>query len=254
MKQASSLLIGITLVTILLLSAKDAYSDTMQNSNYILKTDQFSTFKKQTIQVGEVQENDLPSTKINSTIVESEKEEDIVTNLQNTPSQIVGIPTPLRFTTETNTIDFGELNPGEPVIRQANITIQGGSPFGYQILSYEDSSLTKTDTQETIPDTTCDTGICTQTTPGQWKNPLTFGFGYSCQSKTKYVCINDNEQKDELFLQFSNRSENELPQPILRSFSQLPTTATLIYKVNIPPTQSVGKYSTTIHLIATPIL
>lgn len=147
-------------------------------------------------------------------------------------------------------LDFGALTATNPVIRTSDITFSTPT-HGAQIFSYANHPLINTE-KITIPDTTCDTGTCTQSIPSAWENDLTYGFGFRCESKAKEVCGRDFAGSNS-FKQFSDSSAKESPIPIiLNQQSKHSTIARMIYKINISGTQSVGGYSNTVTYLAIP--
>ncbi len=117
---------------------------------------------------------------------------------------------PMRVAVSADFINYGPITPTNPIIRKINISVYPGSALGYQLLAFanhplrSEASPLKLDDQ-TIPDTTCDNGSCSQNTPSIWVNPFTFGLGYSFD--------------DVLYKQFADLSKNEpmvaiLPQEL----------------------------------------
>jgi hypothetical protein len=147
-------------------------------------------------------------------------------------------------------IDFGALTATNPVTRASDISFT--TPFyGAQVIGYENRPLINTE-RITIPDTTCDTGTCSQTIPANWENDLTYGFGFRCESTSQEVCGRGFSDQNS-FKQFSDSSAKESPQTILLNQQAKPsTTAKITYKVNISGTQPVGGYSNTVTYIAIP--
>lgn len=147
-------------------------------------------------------------------------------------------------------IDFGTLSATNPVIRTSDLGMT--TPFyGAQILSYTNHPLMNTE-KTILPDTTCDTGTCSQTIPSIWENDLTYGFGYRCESVSKDICSKDFSASNS-FKQLADNSAKESPQTIiLNQQANQDILAKITYKVNISGTQPVGGYSNTITYIAVP--
>ena len=156
----------------------------------------------------------------------------------------------LSFSLSQNEIDFGILSATNPVIRSTNITVSSLAS-AYQVLGSEDHSLLSA-SNAVIPDTTCDNGSCTDVTASEWKNTLTYGFGYRCEDVEGIACVNDFSTPD-YYRQFADRSRSETPQPIM--LSDDPSSkdeAKILYKVIIPGTQQTGSYANEITFIAAP--
>lgn len=159
---------------------------------------------------------------------------------------------PFRFSISTTDIDFGEVEPTNPVTRTNNLKISNGSANGYVVTAFEDHQLLVPGSGAQIPDTTCDNGSCSETTASAWSNTLTYGFGYRCDNVTGADCPTDFTNTS-YFKQFANASLNENPQSVMIGTNVGRTKEVQItYKVNISGTQEGGAYSNTITYIATP--
>jgi len=159
--------------------------------------------------------------------------------------------TSFTFSISNKTINFGKLNAGEPISRTNTLTVSGSG--AYQILGSENTPLKKDDKTH-IPDTTCDSGNCSEVTSGEWSSPLSYGFGFRCDSIKTAECGDDFLNPD-FFKQFANNEAHELPQTIFSKNSSTDSSQSKItYKVNVSGTQSGGIYQNTIIYIAVPSL
>lgn len=153
----------------------------------------------------------------------------------------------LNLKVDANKILYGQVHPGEPIVRSINI--QAAAPQGFDVIAYETGNLASSDNQ-VVPDATCDEGNCTELVSALWKSPLTYGFGYRLDSK----CTNPSgclgSFKNDYFKQFSNIELHEVPQSILTSNSNEDTQTKISLKVNIPTTLQDKTFINTIHLIA----
>jgi hypothetical protein len=157
---------------------------------------------------------------------------------------------PLSFSISSSLVDFGPLTPGNPVTRNLLLSALSES-MDFQIIGFEDRSLTGAKVTETIPDVTCDMGNCDETTDGEWKNQLTYGYGYRCKNLKLFVCAAFSE--GEFFKQFSDRSKGEDPQTILTGKkSSQEQQAEILFKLNTSGTQKEEKYTNTVTFIAVP--
>lgn len=147
-------------------------------------------------------------------------------------------PQAFSFSVSQNSVSFGTLQATNPVVRE--ITLALTSPQGYQVLAGANHPLQK-ETNVFIPDTTCDNGSCSEFTSAPWVNTLTYGFGYRT-SNMEY----------DTYKQFSNLSQNEILQPILKGLQAENLLEKITYRINISAMQSPGPYSNTIFYIATP--
>ena len=85
--------------------------------------------------------------------------------------------TPFSLTISNTSIDFGTLEPTNPVSRSNILTVSNQSAGGYVVSAIEDQEL-KAKEGVFIPDTTCDNGTCSEQTAGKWSGSLVYGFGY----------------------------------------------------------------------------
>lgn len=149
-------------------------------------------------------------------------------------------------------IDFGVINPGEPITRTNTLTVTNRTAHGYQVTAIENSEMRLKNSDIVIPDTTCDSGGCTESTASIWTNPLAFGFGYRCDNLSGSDCSSDFSTSS-FYKQFANASKNETPAIVmLGSSSGNDNQSQITYKVNISNTQPAGEYLNTITYIATP--
>jgi hypothetical protein len=159
-------------------------------------------------------------------------------------------PPKLSFSVSNSTINYGEIAPGEPIIR--DITIKLRSNTGASVLASENDTLKSEDNQE-IPDTTCDEGTCTELISAIWTSPLTYGFGYRCEEINKASCpmtfLDQNTYK-----QFANTSNKEIAERIFDSTSIGDYSSKMHLKVNIPSSLAETSFSNTIQMVALPKL
>lgn len=157
---------------------------------------------------------------------------------------------PLAITTTTGIINFGEIIPGEPLTRTQSITIQPSNNKGFQLVAYENHS--PSEGEFSIPDTSCDSGNCTNILSESWENPLTYGFGYSCSNAETKTC--DDGFSNNRYKSFSNDSALEQPATILESSTNSQAKAVITYKLNVSGTQQQKAYHNTVYLILMPKL
>ncbi|MBA3724057.1 MAG: hypothetical protein H0W89_04165 [Candidatus Levybacteria bacterium] len=154
------------------------------------------------------------------------------------------------FSISQTAVDFGALTATNPVIRTSNILFSTPT-YGSQIMAYANHPLMNTE-KITIPDSTCDTGICSQTIPANWEDNLTYGFGFRCESASVEVCGKPFSASNS-FKHFADTSANEFPQSImLNQQGKQATSGKITYKVNISGTQQIAGYSNTVTYIAIP--
>lgn len=156
----------------------------------------------------------------------------------------------LDFTLESTTIQFGEIHPGEPILRKHSLKVQADR--GFQVLVSEDKNLTASDSSK-IQDTTCDQGNCSEVTGASWLSPLTFGFGYRCNNLKGEACSPQFEVTSN-YRQFPNAELNERAQPLLIYPGKGTNLVEIIYKVNIPPASTSNSFNNNIEYIILPLL
>ncbi len=159
---------------------------------------------------------------------------------------------PFTFAISSTFIDFGPIAPGSPVTRTNTLTISNGSAYGYTVLASENHPLRVNSSGVSIPDTTCDTGTCTESTSAVWTSLTTFGFGYRCDNVTGTDCASGFTGGTE-YKQFSSSESAELAQAVMSGSNVGRNLQTQItYKVNISSTQPAGAYENAITFIAIP--
>lgn len=149
-------------------------------------------------------------------------------------------------------LDFGKLYPTNPILREAVLEVDGQSSHGYSVLGYEDHPLADSSFSNIIPNTSCDRGLCSQMTSAQWKDNLTYGFGYTCENITGSSCF-DFEDTDS-YKSFSDASKSEAYQQVLGTIEKGKTKAKLIHKLNVSATQKNKIYLNNINYLAIPNL
>lgn len=159
--------------------------------------------------------------------------------------------TPFSFSISSLFIDFGPLAPGTPVTRTNTLTVTNFSAYGYSVLVRENHPLRVNATGISIPDTTCDSGTCTETTSALWTSVLTYGFGYRCDNLSGTNCVTDFSTAN-TYKQFASSESAELAQPVMTGTSGKNLQSQITYKVNVSSTQAAGEYENQITYIAVP--
>lgn len=218
----------------LILNTGIASAQTSTNNNYNLEINDINTAPEKS----DVSPKDLPIVEQN---VKTEPTKGGIKNIAQED--------PLLFSISSGVIDFGTLSPGNPVIRNTALSIISNS-VGYQIISFEDHPLSKSD-NEIIADTTCDNGACTEHKEAPWENQLTYGLGFRCESKIDFLCVGFLE--DNNYKQLANSKMLEIPQTIISGKkSDKAKEAQISLKLNTSGNQKTGSYSNTITFILVP--
>ena len=148
-------------------------------------------------------------------------------------------------------IDFGILSPTNNIYRTSSIDFKTGKDnYGILIASL-DHPLRTSDSNTSIPDSTCDNGSCSETTAAPWTNTLTYGFGYRCDNIKSSNCATDFKNSD-YYKQFSDSSKNEKPEILSTSNTDKNQEMQITYKINIAKSQPTDPYSNTITYILIP--
>ena len=160
---------------------------------------------------------------------------------------------PFRFTFRIsgNEVNFGSVNPGEPILRTSTLTVTNRSAGGYQVTAFEKNQLMVYSTGAIIPDTTCDSGTCTETTSAAWSSLLTYGFGYRCDNVTLTDCASGFTTST-FYKQFADQSKGETPQVVMSGATVTNSQTQITYKLNVSGSQAAGNYYTVVTYIATP--
>ena len=154
------------------------------------------------------------------------------------------------FSISETSIDFGKLSPTNITSRTNVLSVLTGSSNGYSVVLQENHPLSSQ--SSSIPDTTCDDGMCTEKVPSIWISNLTYGFGYRCDNLSENDCdttfINKTNYK-----QFADKSKSEQLQIVMKgNRSDKEKKAQITYRVNVAGAQPPGAYNNSITYIASP--
>ena len=154
------------------------------------------------------------------------------------------------FTVSPTSLDFGTIDPTSPVTR-TNILDVLSTASGYSVTALENHSL-ETVNATTIPDTTCDSGVCTTTTSAPWTSNLTYGFGYRCDNVVLTDCVTGFAA--DYYKPFPNLALVQSPQVVMQNSAGSPSDkqSQVTYKVNVSGSQIPGVYTNTITYVASP--
>lgn len=159
---------------------------------------------------------------------------------------------PFAFRIDNIVIDFGVLSPTNPVTRTNTLTVSNGSADGYLVTAVENHQLRVPASGALIPDTTCDSGSCTQSTAAAWDNTLTYGFGYRCDNVTGNDCASGFSTST-FYKQFADSENSQAAVSVMSGTNVGRNKAVAItYKLNVAASQPAGLYTNTITYVATP--
>lgn len=159
---------------------------------------------------------------------------------------------PFGFSLTPTSINFGTLTAGTPVTDNIVLTVSSGGAGGYRVTVQENKPLTS-GSGNTIPDTTCDNGDCTESSATTWNQSSTYGFGYTLFGNDVPTPFPTGSPAGNLFKQFSDRTLNETPETVMVSSPVGKNrSSTMTLKVNVSGTQAAGSYQNILTFIATP--
>ena len=152
------------------------------------------------------------------------------------------------FTISSLAISLGSQTPNTFSTASHMLTVNAPGQ-GYTVTAYEASKL-KSTTGDTIPDTICDTGTCTESSAEVWVTSSNNGFGYNVTGDDK----DPDFTGPTVFRPFPDFSLSENPATIMTTtVSGKNRIATITYKLSVSPTQASGDYTTQIIYVATPV-
>jgi len=156
---------------------------------------------------------------------------------------------PFGFSIDNVAIDLGELTAGVHNSASNKLTITTRGAGGYTIYAYELSPLTHSNGTNTIPDTTCNAGSCTQAIAGVWTNQDIPGFGFNVVAADAAADFLDSTY----FRQFADDSTAEDMQVIMSDTDIANSEeGTITYKVGIDGSTAAGNYQTGVVYVAVP--
>jgi hypothetical protein len=164
---------------------------------------------------------------------------------------------PFSFSVSDISINFGNLIAEIPVTQQSTLTVKAGGAGGYSVKAQENNPM-ESDSSEQIPDTTCDTGLCSETNADPWTQSTKYGFGFNMNGDD----IPSDFVDTTYYRQFSDASSAESPAVIMNKSEVTwdypnnawpwESIATITYKVNVSGDQSGGTYRNIVTFTAIP--
>lgn len=152
------------------------------------------------------------------------------------------------FSISSLAVNLGTISPNTFSTASNTLTVTAPGQ-GYNVTTFEVNKLTKSGGSETIPDTTCDSGPCTETSATVWTTATNNGFGYNATGND----VSADFVGATYFRPFPDLSATEPPATVMiRTGAGINRIATITYKVSPSGSQSAGDYSTQIVYIATP--
>ena len=153
------------------------------------------------------------------------------------------------FSISSLAVNLGSLTPNAFTTASHTLTVTAPGQ-GYSVSAYETNKLTKSGSSNTIPDTTCDSGLCTESSATVWTTATNNGFGYNLTGND----VSADFVSSSYFRPFPDFSLGESPATVMTTTSAGKNrVATVTYKVSPSSIPAAGKYSTQILYIATPV-
>ncbi|MBU0576838.1 hypothetical protein KJ707_00030 [Patescibacteria group bacterium] len=153
------------------------------------------------------------------------------------------------FTIDNTAIDLGELTVGVHNTASNKLSITTRGAGGYTIYAYEQTPLTRSNGTDTIPDTTCNAGTCSEAIAGVWTNQNIPGFGFNVVGADTAADFLDSTY----FRQFANDSAAEDMQVIMSNTNIVRNSqGTVTYKAGITGSVAAGNYQTGVVYVAVP--
>lgn len=155
---------------------------------------------------------------------------------------------PFSFSMSNYLINFDTVIPGTPKTLTSTLTVSSGGAGGYKVMARETDYL-KATTGDSIPDTTCDSSSCNETTAGVWSLSSTYGFGYNMSGTD----IPSDFVNSTYFRHFANAAQSQTDKIVMSSnIVGRGRVSTITYKLNVSGVQPAGKYQNRILFTAIP--
>jgi hypothetical protein len=163
------------------------------------------------------------------------------------------------FSIDDLNIELGTLTPSVGATDSNIITVSSPYGIGYQVMVSENHPL-QNQSGQTIPDTGCNTGACTESVSGVWTSATAYGFGFNAiginsSGVSTGIGTSDYFADNTYYRQFANlaASPAESPQTIMsESNSAENRRAQITYKALISGVQPAGNYQNAITFTAVP--
>ncbi len=156
---------------------------------------------------------------------------------------------PFSFSVSDIQINFGALTPNSFSTDSSSLTVSAGGAGGYSVTAAEKTPLKSLNDLNTIADTTCNAGGCTEVTAAVWNSTSAYGFGYNMAGDDVPAGFVDSTY----FKQFADLSNSESPQTVMSSANVgTSRVATITYKINVSSVQPAGSYQNVILFTAVP--
>jgi len=150
-------------------------------------------------------------------------------------------------TTTASTVPFETMNANTFKKGCQDLAVSTNAGDGYSMTSQETDQLTNAGS-DIIPDTTCDTASCTETTAGAWATATNNGFGHTCDG-TDCVAAYSSAASYRQFASIGDAESAVIMQSNAGAVNN--STTTVVYQISISGLQEAGDYSNTVVYITT---
>lgn len=158
-------------------------------------------------------------------------------------------------TTTATSVPFGGMSLNSFKTLAQNLTVSTNASGGYVVTTSENDQLGLGGaTTPNIPDTTCDSGTCTQSTSADWATATNNGFGFSIENVDAASAAFSYNESSRTFSakQFADIAGSETPQTIFSSTTVANSeNAYVCYRLSVGATQAAGDYENQITYTAT---
>ncbi|NOY15007.1 MAG: hypothetical protein GXP43_02210 [bacterium] len=158
---------------------------------------------------------------------------------------------PFAFSLSKTSIDFGVLSAATAKTDSLVLTISNSSAYGYQVLVKENHPLRNSQTNDEIPDTSCDAATtCSEYDANVWSSSTAYGFGYNMAGDD----VDTTDFVDSTYYRPFPSLESSEAGAVAMSSANAGTNrqATMTVKVNVSGTQAAGRYNNELIFIAVP--
>jgi hypothetical protein len=92
------------------------------------------------------------------------------------------------ISTSATAVPFGTVTPNTFYQGCQDLAVATNAGGGYSVAVQENHAMMTADGRYSIPDTTCDNGLCTAGAAAAWGNPAKNGFGHTCANQSAHDC------------------------------------------------------------------
>lgn len=156
---------------------------------------------------------------------------------------------PFSFQISNLDLSLGLLTPGVGSTVTNTLVISTPTGNGYNILAIANHPLKSITGGDTIPDTKCDSGTCSESVSNVWTSNSAYGFGFNATGDGTSSYFSNSTY----FRQFADSSAGETAQILMSENTPVKDhSAKITYKALVSLNQAGGTYQNSINFIAVP--